>query len=98
MVFDGPGNFRSWVVWVWFGLSFFAVLRLDFQALGISHLVLLPRNVNNMKLTVESQHEVSCSEGNRIQLGGSAERAEEMDSVCVVSVDNYMTRRGIGAM
>ena len=33
VVFGGPGNFQSWVVWVQFGLGFFAVLRLDFQAL-----------------------------------------------------------------
>jgi len=34
MVFDSPGNFWSWVVWVWFSLSLFSVLGLDFQALS----------------------------------------------------------------
>jgi len=47
-VFDGPGNFRSWAVWVWFGLSFFAVLRLDFQALTLLNQII-------MHLTVECQ-------------------------------------------
>ena len=32
-VFDSPGNFWSWAVWVQFSLSLVAVLGLDFQAL-----------------------------------------------------------------